>query len=57
MTDLFDRLRTALADRYRTERELGVGGVATVSFPEPGTRPEGRAQGDPTGTREWRRVR
>ncbi|HKU62400.1 MAG TPA: serine/threonine-protein kinase, partial [Gemmatimonadales bacterium] len=26
----FDLLRTALADRYRTERELGQGGMATV---------------------------
>ncbi len=26
----FDRLRTALADRYRLERELGAGGMATV---------------------------
>ena len=30
MTDLFDRLHTALADRYRLERELGAGGMATV---------------------------
>ena len=26
----FDRLRAALADRYRIERELGRGGMATV---------------------------
>jgi len=26
----FDRLRTDLADRYRVERELGAGGMATV---------------------------
>ena len=25
-----DRLTTALADRYRVERELGAGGMATV---------------------------
>ena len=30
MSDPLDRLRTALADRYRIERELGQGGMATV---------------------------
>ncbi|MEK7381412.1 MAG: protein kinase [Gemmatimonadota bacterium] len=30
MTDLTDRLAAALADRYRIERELGQGGMATV---------------------------
>jgi TolB-like protein/Tfp pilus assembly protein PilF len=30
MTDLLDRLKTALADRYTIERELGRGGMATV---------------------------
>ena len=30
MTDLLDRLRTALSDRYLLERELGRGGMATV---------------------------
>jgi serine/threonine-protein kinase len=30
MTDLSDRLSAALADRYRIERELGAGGMATV---------------------------
>jgi serine/threonine protein kinase len=30
MTDPLDRARTALADRYEIERELGVGGMATV---------------------------
>ncbi len=30
MADLLDRLRSALADRYRIERELGSGGMATV---------------------------
>ena len=30
MTDPLDRLRTALADRYAIERELGSGGMATV---------------------------
>ena len=30
MTDALSRLTTALADRYRIERELGAGGMATV---------------------------
>jgi eukaryotic-like serine/threonine-protein kinase len=30
VTESFDRLHTALADRYRIERELGAGGMATV---------------------------
>jgi serine/threonine-protein kinase len=30
MTDLRGRLRDGLADRYRLERELGRGGMATV---------------------------
>ncbi|UCG84863.1 MAG: serine/threonine protein kinase [Gemmatimonadota bacterium] len=30
MADVIDRLRTALADRYAIERELGSGGMATV---------------------------
>ncbi len=30
MTDLLDRLKSALADRYTIERELGRGGMATV---------------------------
>ena len=30
MTDGMDRLTAALADRYRLERELGAGGMATV---------------------------
>ena len=30
MNDAFDRLTAALADRYRIERELGQGGMATV---------------------------
>ena len=30
MADAFERLSTALADRYRIERELGQGGMATV---------------------------
>ncbi len=34
MTEAFDRLTTALADRYRIERELGAGGMATVYLAE-----------------------
>ncbi len=30
MQDLLDRLKTALADRYQIEREIGGGGMATV---------------------------
>jgi eukaryotic-like serine/threonine-protein kinase len=30
MTDVLDRLAAALADRFRIERELGAGGMATV---------------------------
>ena len=30
MTLLTDRLRTALADRYAVDREIGRGGMATV---------------------------
>ncbi|HWG32896.1 MAG TPA: protein kinase, partial [Gemmatimonadaceae bacterium] len=34
MTEIDERLRTALADRYRIERELGAGGMATVYLAE-----------------------
>jgi serine/threonine protein kinase/tetratricopeptide (TPR) repeat protein len=34
VADLLDRLKTALADRYRIERELGRGGMATVYLAE-----------------------
>jgi tetratricopeptide (TPR) repeat protein/tRNA A-37 threonylcarbamoyl transferase component Bud32 len=34
MADLFDRLKSALADRYAIERELGFGGMATVYLAE-----------------------
>jgi serine/threonine-protein kinase len=30
MADLLDRLRTALADRYAVESQIGRGGMATV---------------------------
>ncbi len=38
MTDLIERLTTALADRYTIERELGAGGMATVYLARDGTR-------------------
>ena len=34
MTDTFDRLSTALADRYAIEEEIGAGGMATVYLAE-----------------------
>ncbi len=34
MTEITSRLSTALADRYRIERELGSGGMATVYLAE-----------------------
>ena len=34
MTDVLDRLKIALADRYAIERELGAGGMATVYLAE-----------------------
>ena len=34
MTEALDRLSLALADRYRIERELGAGGMATVYLAE-----------------------
>jgi serine/threonine-protein kinase len=34
MSETTERLRTALADRYRLERELGAGGMATVYLAE-----------------------
>jgi serine/threonine-protein kinase len=34
MTDIVGRLSTVLADRYRIERELGAGGMATVYLAE-----------------------
>ena len=34
MADTFDRLKTALADRYAIEHELGAGGMATVYLAE-----------------------
>ncbi len=33
VSDSFDRLKTALADRYAIEREIGAGSMATVSRP------------------------
>ncbi len=34
MTEIVDRLKTALADRYAIERQLGAGGMATVYLAE-----------------------
>ncbi|MFC1639513.1 hypothetical protein ACFL3B_01965 [Gemmatimonadota bacterium] len=34
MTDVLDRLKSALADRYAIEREIGSGGMATVYLAE-----------------------
>ncbi|MFC1639346.1 serine/threonine-protein kinase [Gemmatimonadota bacterium] len=34
MTDAYDRLKSALADRYAPEHELGAGGMATVYLAE-----------------------
>ena len=34
MTEITSRLSTALADRYKIERELGSGGMATVYLTE-----------------------
>ncbi len=34
MTDTLDRLKTALADRYAIQEELGAGGMATVYLAE-----------------------
>ncbi len=34
MSDTFERLKAALADRYAIEREIGAGGMATVYLAE-----------------------
>ncbi len=34
MTDTFERLKAALADRYKLERHLGEDGMATVYLAE-----------------------
>ncbi len=34
MTETFDRLKTALSDRYAIDREIGAGGMATVYLAE-----------------------
>ncbi len=46
MPELLDRLKTALAGRYEIERELGHGGMATVSRPSVATDPP---HSDPIG--------
>jgi hypothetical protein len=35
MPELLGRLQSALADRYRLDREVGAGGMATVIWPGP----------------------
>jgi hypothetical protein len=45
MTVIAARLSTALADRYRIERELGAGGMATVYRAGCQARPQGGVQG------------
>ena len=40
MTEITTRLSTALADRYRIEREIGEGGMTSPQ-------PEGTCTGDP----------
>jgi serine/threonine-protein kinase len=34
MTEAFDRIKAAIADRYTIERELGSGGMATLYLAE-----------------------
>lgn len=34
VSDLFERLKTALVDRYAIDREIGSGGMATVYLAE-----------------------
>ncbi len=34
MSDLIDRIRSAVADRYSIEKEIGAGGMATVYLAE-----------------------
>jgi serine/threonine protein kinase len=51
MADQLERLKAALSDRYRIERELGSGGMATVYLAQDlkhrlsGSGPEARAPG------------
>ncbi len=42
MTGPLERLKTALADRYRIERELGAGGMAELGGPDGPGGPAGR---------------
>ena len=52
MPELLGRLQGALSDRYRIEREIGAGGMATVYLAQrPPARPQGRAQGPAPGAR------
>ena len=58
MPELLGRLQSALADRYRLDREVGAGGMATVYLAagRP-ARPAGRAQGAPPRARRRDRRR
>ncbi len=47
MTDTFDRLKSALADRYAIEHELGAGGMATVYLAEEAFGSEGGSEVGP----------
>jgi len=51
LSDLSQRLSSALADRYRIERELGRGGMATVFLAEDLKHPWRVASMGPLGRR------
>ena len=58
MPELLGRLQSALADRYRLDREVGAGGMATVYLAAGRPpRPAGRAQGAPARARGRHRRR
>ena len=44
---VLERLSAALSDRYRIDRELGAGGMATV-YPAHDVRHDGRVEGETT---------
>ncbi len=45
MPDVLDRLKTALADRYAVQEEIGAGGMATVYLAED-LKHEGKPHGE-----------
>ncbi len=51
MPDLLDRLKTALADRYAIEREIGSGGMATLPSRGFETPPQGGSESVAAGAR------